>query len=124
MPNAAHAFFAARQAHSDVAVLFCGSLKRLGEHEVRGDLRSFSAPYAVTSGVVFAGASDMSFAYYRLNATDRAIALQTGAETTDLGEEWVRLTLFRANWPQFDLGHWALRAYDYARTGAQSPQQT
>ena len=117
MSNTAETFFTSRQAHSDVGELFCASLKRLGEYEIRGNLRSFGAPYAVTSGVVFAGASDMSFVYYRLNAADRAIALHTGAETTNLGDEWVRLTLFRANWPQFDLKHWALRAYDYARTG-------
>jgi hypothetical protein len=113
----AEAFFLSRQAHDEVGTCFRESLRKLGEYEVLGDIRSFGAPYAVTAQVVFGGASDLSFVYYRLNARDRDIAFRTGGETTPIGPDWVRLELFRAHWPQVDLKHWSLRAYDFARTG-------
>ena len=37
-------FFKAHQAHSDVGLLFLDSLEKLGDYEVRGNLRGFAAP--------------------------------------------------------------------------------
>ncbi|HZQ75378.1 MAG TPA: hypothetical protein VFB08_20885 [Burkholderiales bacterium] len=47
----------------------------------------------------------------------QAIALATGGVEAPIGPEWVRIELFRPHWPKPDLAHWALRAYDFARTG-------
>jgi hypothetical protein len=44
--------------------------------------------------------------------------MATGAEPCGLGPEWVRIVLFRNDWPAPDLKFWALRAYDFAKTGA------
>lgn len=115
-PNV-EAFFLSRQAHDEVSLCFMQSLKRLGEYEVLGNIRPYNAPYAVTAQTIFAGASELAFVYYRLNARDRDIALRTGAEASTIGPQWVRLELFKPDWPQVDLLHWSLRAYDYARTG-------
>jgi hypothetical protein len=113
----AEAYFERRCARDEVGTRFMESLRPLGEYEVRGDLRSFRSPYAVTAGTVFGGALDMDRVLYRLSAADRAIALRTGAEASPLGDDWVVFTLFRSGWPALDLEHWARAAYRFARGG-------
>ena len=113
----AEEFFLARSAHDEVGTALIASLKRLGEYEVRGELGSYKAPYAVTAQIVFGGAAGMVDTYWRLRPADIAIALATGAEPATIGPDWVRIALFRPDWPQPDIAHWALRAYDFARTG-------
>jgi hypothetical protein len=113
----AEAFFLARSARDEVGTAFVDSLKVLGEYEVRGDLGSYKSPYAVTADVVFGGAAGMSHVFYRLGQEDVEVALQTGAERAETGPNWVRIELFRADWPKPDLVHWARRAYVFAREG-------
>jgi hypothetical protein len=113
----AEAFFLARSARDEVGTALLESLKRLGEYEVRGALQAYKSPYALTANRVFCGAAGMADTYWRLRPADLAIALATGAQTCELGAEWARIALFRPDWPRPDLAHWALRAYDYARTG-------
>jgi len=91
------------------------ALKPLGEYEVRGELRIYKSPYASTKGIVFCGAAGTSDTFWRLAPADREIALATGAEEAEIGPDWVRIELFRPNWPNPDLHHWAVRAYDFAR---------
>jgi len=55
--------------------------------------------------------------FWRLRPGDYEIAIRSGAEPAPIGPEWVQFTLFRSDWPKADLAHWALRAYDFARTG-------
>ena len=111
----AEAFFAALSAHRDVASEFAASLAKLGEYEVRSAPGEYGAQYAVTANTVFGGAAGMASTYWRLPPEDRTIALATGAAETELGPEWVEVRLFRSDWPNPDLRHWALRAYRYAR---------
>ena len=66
---------------------------------------------------VFCAAAGMGPGFWRLRQADVDVALATGARRTELGPEWVEIELFQANWPKPDLAQWALRAYDYARTG-------
>ena len=113
----AERFFLERSARDEVGTALIESLKPLGEYEVRGELRRYKSPYAVTANIVFCGAAGTSDTYWRLRAEDVGIALATGAEQAPLGADWVKIPLFRPKWPKPDLGHWALRAYDYARTG-------
>jgi len=113
----AEQFFLARSARDEVGSPLIAALKPLGEYELRGELRSYKSPYAVTANIVFCGASGMTDTFWRLRPSDREIALATGAEAAPIGPEWVRIALFRPNWPKPDLAHWALRAYNYARTG-------
>jgi hypothetical protein len=114
----AESFFLARSARDDAGVALIESLKRLGECELLGELRIYKSPYAVTKNIVFCGAAGTSDTFWRLSPADHAIALATGAVQAEIGPEWVRIPLFRPNWPKPDLAHWALRAYDYARTGS------
>ena len=113
----AEKYFINLSAHSDVGSDFLESLKQLGEFEVRGNLEEYKAPYGVTEEVVFCGAAGMHETFWRLRAEDYKIAIATGAEHAPIGKEWVKITLYRSGWPKVDLAHWALRAYDYARTG-------
>ena len=113
----AEQFFLSHSAHVEVGSAVIESLKPLGEYELRGELRGHKSPYAVTANIVFCGAAGMSDTFWRLRPADHQIALATGAEQAAIGPEWVRIALFRPDWPKPDLPHWALRAYDYARTG-------
>lgn len=113
----AEAFFVRLSSHSDVASAFFDALRKLGDYDVQVAPREYGALFAVTADTVFAGAAGMASTYWRLSATDRAVALATGAtEAVALGPEWVEITLFRNDWPNPDLRHWALCAYRYART--------
>ena len=113
-------FFEPLSAHSDVATALLSSLKRLGEYEiVQANSNDYGAFYAVTSQIAFCGVSGMSDTYWRLCPSDVAISIVTGAERATMGPEWVKIECFRSDWPEPDLFHWALRAYNYARTGAQ-----
>lgn len=115
-PQAA-TYFEPLSAHSDVTEAFFAALEGLGEYERRAGAHEFAAPYLVTNDTVFCAAAGMSGTYWRLRPNDVEIALATGARPTDLGAEWVKIELFLADWPRPDLAHWALRAYDFARTG-------
>ena len=55
--------------------------------------------------------------YWRLRQSDYLIAIATGAEPAPIGPDWVKIALFRTDWPRPDLAHWALKAYDFARSG-------
>ena len=110
-------FFSSLQAHSDVAGEFHASLGKLGEYERRDGGGQYAAPYVVTAELVFCGAAGMSETYWRLRPEDIEIAIATGAVPAPIGSDWVTITLFRSNWPKPDLPFWALRVYDYARTG-------
>jgi hypothetical protein len=113
----AEQFFLSRFARDEVGTALLRSLEKLGEYEVRGDLRVYRSPYAVTANFVFCGAAGTSDTYWRLRPKDWTIAIATGAEESSIGPEWVRIELFRSDWPTPDLAHWALRAYNFARTG-------
>jgi len=113
----AEAFFSTLSAHDEVATALSNALMRLGAYELRRAAREYGAIYATTAGLVFCGAAGMSNTYWRLRPEDLKIAIATGAEPAPLGSDWVQIKLFRKDWPQPDLEHWALRAYDFARAG-------
>jgi hypothetical protein len=70
----------------------------------------------VTNRKVFALCIGQGWVCYRLSHESYPIALQTGASQADeIGTDWVRFALFRADWPTPDLPFWTLRAYAAAR---------
>ena len=111
------AFFAPLSAHSDVANELEAALKRLGDYRLAFMDRQFGALYAITEDIIFCGASGMNHTFFRLRPADLDTAFKTGAEPCGIGPEWVRIPLFRNDWPAPDLPFWALRAYDFAQTG-------
>lgn len=112
----AESFFRSLSAHDDVASAFTEALERLGEYRVQRAPGEYGALYAVTKDTVFGGVAGQASTYWRLRPGDVATALACGA-TQAIGPDWVELVLFRTNWPAPDLPFWALRAYDFARTG-------
>jgi hypothetical protein len=111
----AEEFFLDLYAHDGVGTALIESLKQLEHYELRGDLQSYRAPYAVTSDVVFCGASDMVNTYWRLAPEACAAAIASGGASVDLGPEWVKIVLFRSGQPKPDLLHWARSSYEFAR---------
>jgi hypothetical protein len=70
----------------------------------------------VTNRRIFALGIGQSSICYRLSQEAYPIALQAGAtEAGEIGTDWVRFALFRADWPTPDLPFWTLRAYAAAR---------
>ncbi len=115
MTGAVEEFFARRSAHGDLAEVFGRALGNLREYELHGGGPDYRAVYATTKGMAFGGATGVADTHWRLDAEDRAIALKSGGEASDLGANWVRIVLFRSHWPEPDLAHWARRAYAFAR---------
>jgi hypothetical protein len=115
MTDAVVEFFARSSAHGDLAEAFGRALGNLGEYELHGGGADYKAVYATTKGTVFGGATGMADTHWRLSAEDRSIASKSGGEESDLGPEWIRIVLFRSDWPEPDLAHWARRAYASAR---------
>lgn len=113
----AESFFSTLSAHSDVATEFLAALKRLGEYDIRHAPGEYGAVFAVAKDIVFCGAASMNATYWRLRPKDVQTALSSGAQAVPIGGDWVVITCFRADWPNPDLPFWALRAYDFARTG-------
>jgi hypothetical protein len=109
------AYVAQHSAHSDVVMELQRSLHGLGAAVMHGDLAAYRAPHVTADGVVFACATGMHHLHFRLPPVllDRARA--TGAEGSSAGPDWAMFTLFRTDWPQFDLVFWARKAYDSAR---------
>jgi len=115
MTGTAEEFFSGCSAHGDVAEAFGRALVNLGEYELHGGGQDYKAVYATTRGVPFGGAAGMAATHWRLAPEDRAIALRSGGEKSNIGPDWVRIILFRSDWPDPDLEHWARRAYAFAR---------
>jgi hypothetical protein len=114
----AEAFFHPLSAHSDVFTEWRDAHKRLGDYELRyGAPGSSAAVYAITKNIVFSGVTNMNSTYWRLRPRDVSVALATGAVAAPFSSDWVMIEVFRSDWPKPDLPFWALRAYDFARTG-------
>jgi len=113
----AEAFFLSQSAHGDLAEELLAALKRLGEYDVRYAAREYGAVFVVTNATLFCGAAGMHTTYWRLRPKDFDVALATGAVAAPIGGGWAAIELFRSDWPRPDLSFWALRAYDFARTG-------
>ena len=70
----------------------------------------------VTKRTIFALGVGQQSVCYRVPGALHATALATGAvEAANIGNDWVRFEIFRADWPAPDLSFWTLRAYAAAR---------
>lgn len=87
------------------------------EYELKLASREFGAVFVVTRTTIFCGAAGTSETFWRLGPLDLSVALRSGAEQAPIGSDWLQIVSFRVGWPRPDLSFWALRAYDYARTG-------
>jgi hypothetical protein len=70
----------------------------------------------VTNRTVFALGLGQQSVLYHLRRPLHRTALATGAvEAPEVGPDWVRFEIFRADWPTPDLAFWTLKAYASAR---------
>jgi hypothetical protein len=108
----------APHCHSDVGeALLAAATKRCGKWMAYSP--SFAAlryVVLITERRIFALAHDIAFVCVRLPAASREIALESGAKPApEIGMEWVRIQLFRREYPDPDLAFWVLRAYSTTR---------
>jgi hypothetical protein len=74
----------------------------------------------VTKRRIFALGIGQRSVCYRVPQSLHATALATGAiAAAEIGPDWVRFELFRADWPTVDLSFWTLKAYAAARAEAE-----
>jgi hypothetical protein len=70
----------------------------------------------ITNRTIFALGLGQRSVCYRVPTSLEETALSTGAVGAgEIGSNWVRFELFRAEWPMPDLVFWTLRAYGAAR---------
>jgi hypothetical protein len=103
--------------HSDTGDALIRSAEKCGEWIAYSpSFRQFRYVALVTNRTIFALGMGQRSVCYRLPNEAYEIALQTGAVgAEEIGADWVRFELFRADWPSPDLPFWSLRAYASAR---------
>lgn len=103
--------------HSDTGEALIRSAEQCGEWVAFSpSFQQCGFVVLVTNRTVFALGMGQRSACYRLPGGLRTTALATGAvEAGEIGGNWVRFELFRADWPNPDLAFWTLKAYAAAR---------
>ena len=103
--------------HSDTGDALIRSAERCGAWVAFSpSFQQYRYVALVTDRLVFALGLGLSAIVYRLPPPMHAIALATGGvEASEIGSDWVRFELFRADWPPPDLLFWTLKAYAAAR---------
>jgi hypothetical protein len=103
--------------HDEVGEALLRSAERCGEWVAFSpSFASYRYIALVTARRVFALGLGQRTVAYRLPAVLHATALQSGgAAADDIGSDWVRFELFRADHPAPDLDFWTLKAYAFAR---------
>ena len=69
-----------------------------------------------TNNIIFGFAQGMNMIAFRLDATFKSRAIETGGKgLSEVGPDWVFFNPFRDDWPAVDLAFWARKAYVIAR---------
>jgi len=115
-------FLQGKSAHSDVADVLIDASAPLGDVQLySSEPANYGYIVLTTQDVVFAVAYGMGQIGFRLDATFKGRALETGGlNATEVGPDWVAFELFRTNYPAVDLLFWARKAYLIARGADQS----
>lgn len=104
-------------AHSDVADALLKAVMPLGDVQAFcPDASQYRYLIVSTKNIIFGIAVGMNKAAFRLNPLFKNRAMETGGrDYSEAGPDWVSFTLFRDDWPEFDLKFWARKAYVFAR---------
>ena len=104
-------------AHSDVADALLKAVKLLGDVQAFcPDASQYRYLIVSTKNIIFGFAVGMNTIAFRLNPLFKNRAIETGGKDySEVGLGWVSFTLFRDDWPEFDLEFWARKAYVFAR---------
>ena len=97
--------------HSDISDVFEEGMKPCGDVQFYSP-DNYRYLTASTQNIIFAFAAGTDTIAFRLNKKMKMIAIETGGrDFSECGEDWVRFTLFRNDWPKTDLEFWSLKAY-------------
>ena len=104
-------------AHSDVADALVKAVAPLGDVQTFcPDASQYKYLIVSTKNIIFGITVGMNKTAFRLNPLFKHRAIKTGGmDYPEAGPEWVSFTLFRDDWPEFDLKFWARKAYVIAR---------
>jgi len=123
--NAAVIAYLARfqpSCHSDpAAALISAAVARCGDWIVFSpSFTEYKYVALITNRTVFALGIGANSVCYRVPGQLHGTALTTGAvEASEIGRDWVRFELFRADWPAPDLLFWTLRSYAAVRNSSE-----
>ena len=104
-------------AHSDIKEALEVAVKPLGDAQTYcPNISEFRYIVASTKNIIFGFAHGMNTIAFRLDATFKSRAIETGGKgLSEVGPEWVFFNPFRDDWPAVDLAFWARKAYVFAR---------
>ncbi|MGD9175249.1 MAG: hypothetical protein PVF29_13875 [Desulfobacterales bacterium] len=104
-------------AHSDIRVALEGAVEPLGDVQTYcPNISEFSYIVVSTNNIIFGFAQGMNMIAFRLDATFKSRAIETGGKgLSEVGPDWVFFNPYRDDWPAVDLVFWARKAYVIAR---------
>ena len=104
-------------AHSDIREALVGAVEPLGDVQTYcPNISEFRYIVASTNNIIFGFAQGMNMIAFRLDATFKSRAIETGGkDLSEVGPDWVFFIPYRDDWPAVDLAFWARKAYVIAR---------
>ena len=104
-------------AHSDIREALEGAVEPLGDVQTYcPNLSEFKYIVVSTNNIIFGFAQGMNMIAFRLDATFKSRAIETGGKgLSEIGPNWVFFNPYRDDWPAVDLAFWARKAYVIAR---------
>ena len=104
-------------AHSDIREALEGAVEPLGDVQTYcTNISEFKYVVVSTNNIIFGFAQGMNMIAFRLDATFKSRAIETGGKgLSEVGPDWVFFNPYRDDWPAVDLVFWARKAYVIAR---------
>lgn len=104
-------------AHSDIREALEGAVEPLGDVQTYcPNISEFKYIVVSTNNIIFGFAQGMNMIAFRLDATFKSRAIETGGKgLSEIGPNWVFFNPYRDDWPAVDLVFWARKAYVIAR---------
>ena len=104
-------------AHSDIREALEGAVEPLGDVQTYcPNISEYKYVVVCTSNIIFGYAQGMNMIAFRLDATFKSRAIETGGKgLSEVGPGWVFFNPYRDDWPAVDLAFWARKAYVIAR---------
>ena len=104
-------------AHSDIREALEGAVEPLGDVQTYcPNISEFKYIVVSTNNIIFGFAQGMNMIAFRLDATFKSRAIETGGKgLSEIGPNWVFFNPYRDDWPAVDLAFWARKAYVIAR---------
>ncbi|MBT3229064.1 MAG: hypothetical protein HOD43_01730 [Candidatus Marinimicrobia bacterium] len=104
-------------AHSDISESLGAAVEPLGDVNYLDHISTdFPSEGVFSMSIIFGIAVNMDEIGFRLPPEMKNRALLSGAELFhEAGSEWVKILMFRDDWPEPDLRFWARKAYQFAR---------